>query len=46
MPYRIMVSVDGRLTQQTQITRIEPNPKLDAQTFTRPKTAPETPRKS
>jgi hypothetical protein len=37
LPHKIAVSIDGRLMQQMQITRIEANPKLEAQTFSRPK---------
>lgn len=41
LPHNIAVSIDGRLVQQMQITKIEANPKLDEQTFSWPKaTAP------
>lgn len=39
LPHRIRISIDGKLTQDTQITNIEANPPLNAQTFTRPKVA-------
>jgi hypothetical protein len=37
LPHRVITSIDGRVTQQTQITKFEANPKLNDQTFTRPK---------
>jgi hypothetical protein len=37
LPHQITVAVDGRMTQQTNITRIDANPSLGAETFTRPK---------
>lgn len=41
LPHQITVQVDGRVTQQTNITRIDGNPKIAEDTFSRPKvTAP------
>lgn len=37
LPHLVEVSVDGRLTQQTQINRVEPNPTHDPGAFRRPK---------
>jgi hypothetical protein len=41
LPHSITLAVDGKATQQTKITRIEPNPEISVGTFSRPKvTAP------
>lgn len=41
LPHTITLAIDGKATQQTKIARIEPNPKWEEGTFTRPKvTAP------
>lgn len=40
LPHQITVAVDGAATQQTQVQRIEANPKLADDAFTRPKVAP------
>ena len=37
LPHQIAVSVDGRVTQQTKIESLEPNPELPADSFTRPR---------
>lgn len=37
LPHQITVGIDGKPTQQTKIARIDGNPKLTADTFTRPK---------
>lgn len=39
-PHRITVVIDARITQQTLIDSIEPNPPLTAETFSRPKAPP------
>jgi hypothetical protein len=39
MAHKIVQSVDGRVTQETQITKIEANPKVNEETFRRPKVA-------
>jgi hypothetical protein len=36
LPHLIEVSIDGRVTQQTQINRVEPNPPHDPGVFRRP----------
>ncbi len=38
-PFTITLAVDGKATQQTKISRIEPNPDLTNVVFTRPKAA-------
>jgi hypothetical protein len=37
LPHKITTSVDGRPTQQTQIDRVDANPTISADTFSRPK---------
>jgi hypothetical protein len=37
LPHKVTIAVDGRVTQQTLIDNIEPNPALTPETFTRPK---------
>lgn len=39
LPHLITLTVDGRPTQQTKITRIDPNPKVTDDMFARPKVA-------
>jgi hypothetical protein len=39
LPHKVTVAVDGRVTQQSVIESIEPNPKTTSETFTRPKAA-------
>lgn len=46
LPHRVLVSIDGRLTQETQITKIEANPELKDDTFKRPKAGAATEKKS
>jgi hypothetical protein len=36
LPHQITVAIDGRATQQTKITRIEPNPRFRDELFVRP----------
>ena len=36
LPYEILVTIDGRFSQQTKIDRIEPNPPITPETFSRP----------
>jgi hypothetical protein len=36
LPHQVTVAIDGRMTQQTKITRIEANPRLQDSLFTRP----------
>lgn len=45
LPHTITLSIDGKVTQQTKIARIEANPKLEGAFFSRPAPAPvlETP---
>lgn len=48
LPHQITVTIDGRVSQQTKISRIDANPTLTEQTFSRPKVsvpvaAPATP---
>lgn len=42
LPHLVTMLVDGKPTQQTRIERIEPNPEITAETFSRPKPAVET----
>ncbi len=42
--HEITMMVDGKVTQQTKIERIDPNPRITGETFTRPK--PPAPEKS
>lgn len=37
LPHDVIVAVDGKVTQQTKIERIEPNPLLSPDTFRRPR---------
>jgi hypothetical protein len=37
LPYKVVTSIDGKMTQMTQITKVEANPKVNDQMFTRPK---------
>ncbi len=37
LPHQIALTVDGRVTQQTKIESIEPNPEIPADTFSRPR---------
>jgi hypothetical protein len=37
LPHRVIVAVDGRVTQETTIEKIDANPKLKDDSFTRPK---------
>jgi hypothetical protein len=39
LPHEVITSVDGRTTQKMKISRVEANPALSADTFTRPKSA-------
>lgn len=39
LPFKVATSIDGKMTQMTQISKVEANPKLNEQTFTRPKVA-------
>jgi hypothetical protein len=43
LAHKVTVAVDGRVTQQSIIESIEPNPKTTPETFTRPKVAPKAP---
>ena len=38
LPHQVTIAIDGKKTQQTKITRIDPNPPLSDDTFSRPKT--------
>ena len=42
LPHEITTIIDGRITQQTKIELITANPKLAGDTFSRPKSEPET----
>lgn len=44
LPHRITVAVDGRMTQQTRITRIDANPTIEAAAFSRPKVVAPVPK--
>lgn len=37
LPHQISIAIDGRMTQQTKISRIDANPKLAADVFSRPR---------
>lgn len=37
LPHLVTVAIDGRMSQQTRITRIDPNPPVTVDTFSRPK---------
>ncbi len=39
LPHKITVTVDGKITQQTLVDDVTPNPELTPETFTRPKAA-------
>ena len=39
LPHQVTIAIDGKKTQQTKITRIDANPPLTEDTFSRPKTA-------
>ena len=39
IPHHVALAIDGRVTQQTRIESIEPNPTITKQTFSRPKPA-------
>ncbi len=44
LPHRITLARDGRMTQQTRITRIDANPEIEAGTFSRPKVSAPLPK--
>lgn len=37
LPHTVTLAIDGKATQQTKIARIEPNPKFEEGSFTRPR---------
>ena len=39
LPHRLILAVDGRVSQKTTITRVEANPTLSDETFSQPKSA-------
>lgn len=39
LPHHVTVAIDGRVTQETKISRIDPDPVLTGETFSRPKVA-------
>ncbi|MDO8543447.1 MAG: hypothetical protein Q7S40_23660 [Opitutaceae bacterium] len=43
LPHEVTLIVDGKGTQQTKIERIDPNPQITAETFTRPKSTAKAP---
>jgi hypothetical protein len=36
LPYEVTVIIDGKITQQTKIDSIDPNPQISSETFSRP----------
>jgi hypothetical protein len=46
LPHQITVAIDGRTTQQTQIARIDANPKVTEETFGRPSATGSAPAKA
>jgi hypothetical protein len=44
LPHRITVALDGVMTQQTRITRIDANPEIEAGVFSRPKVSAPVPK--
>jgi hypothetical protein len=44
LPHRVIVAVDGRVTQETTIAKIDANPKLKDDSFSRPKISAPVPR--